>query len=661
MTALTDAGRRTLGVGGGSSGAPERNASGMAALVVFVVLLYCIPSALIFKPLGAAGTPAQVVAFLILGWWAFSQVLPQVRTGPRNPIVWLLTTYAVVVLASFVAGMSRIVTPVESNAALRSLITLGAWCGVVLVMTSVVSSREDAFRICRTVATCAAIIAGLGYVQFFFGVDIAGWIRVPGLSANEAFGSLIDRSGFRRVTGTTAHPIEFGVVIAALLPIVLHCARYGRSPSERRWWWIVAAAMAEVLPMAVARSGVIGGIVVFLVIFPTWPRELRRRILAVAVVGVVAMVVIVPGLLGTIRSLFLNVGNDNSIQGRTDDYPWIEMWVHQHPILGRGSGTFVLGYRILDNQYLGSLVETGILGLLALLALVFGAVVVASMLRSRSRDDETRDFAQALVAGLLVIGVCSVTFDSFSFPMCSGTLVLLIGLTGWLWRSQGGLRLGIRPDVQRRLSRAAVAVVAAVMILAWSVAGLSLLRLERGWTVGATVTLTTPQSDPSSIYAISDTGSLVSVLHDWMYSDEARAEVAKSAVGDYGVAVGQGSLERGTDQGGHGPSLTFEAEAPTAVQAQSLMSVVLSEAGLALSRWQSELGVPTVQWSAISSVTQLPTPVAGRPKYALLAFLLLTAVLVRLAFVAGIGGHLRSFVRWTNRLLPDWEDGVSAP
>ena len=38
-------------------------------------------------------------------------------------------------------------------------------------------------------------------------------------------------------------------------------------------------------------------------------------------VGLMAVLMVVrPGLLGTLRSLFTNLGNDPSIEGRTEDY-----------------------------------------------------------------------------------------------------------------------------------------------------------------------------------------------------------------------------------------------------------------------------------------------------------------------------------------------------
>ena len=75
------------------------------------------------------------------------------------------------------------------------------------------------------------------------------------------------------------------------------------------------------------------------------------------------------GLVGTIISLFTGLSSDPSIAGRTDDYAVVGKFISESPWFGRGFGTFLpKEYFILDNQYLGSIVETGYVGLGALLA-----------------------------------------------------------------------------------------------------------------------------------------------------------------------------------------------------------------------------------------------------------------------------------------------------
>jgi O-antigen ligase len=166
----------------------------------------------------------------------------------------------------------------------------------------------------------------------------------------------------------------------------------------------------------------------------SWPRRLKVRSLFIAAVGTVAMRLLIPGLIGTIRSLFTNILYDPSTQGRTEDYGRVGAFIGERPYFGRGIFTFLPDrYFWLDNQYLGLLIETGIVGLIAFL----GVFVVGFRTARQARiggDHETRSLGQALAAGSLAVILSAGTFDMLAFPMVSGVAFLLIGCSGALWR-----------------------------------------------------------------------------------------------------------------------------------------------------------------------------------------------------------------------------------
>ena len=138
---------------------PERDRSGdvLWALVVYVVALFGIPSALVLAPLGAAGSPGQIVGMVMCAWWAASQLLPVRGPVRRTPVHWLLLVFVVAVLASYVAGMSRpLFSGLEVNSADRGLLALFAWCGVALVISEGLTSGERLRTFLRTLAIGAA-------------------------------------------------------------------------------------------------------------------------------------------------------------------------------------------------------------------------------------------------------------------------------------------------------------------------------------------------------------------------------------------------------------------------------------------------------------------------------------------------------------------------
>ena len=91
-------------------------------------------------------------------------------------------------------------------------------------------------------------------------------------------------------------------------------------------------------------------------------------------------------------------------------------FVDHSPIWGRGVGTFISPqYRILDNQYLMSVIDTGVLGF------VTRSCRCSSSRSSTARnawsdaraagDDRFRDIARGLFAAAVVAAVCLATFE----------------------------------------------------------------------------------------------------------------------------------------------------------------------------------------------------------------------------------------------------------
>jgi O-antigen ligase len=153
--------------------------------------------------------------------------------------------------------------------------------------------------------------------------------------------------------------------------------------------------------------------------------------------GLSAVYVILPGVLGTMLRLFTGISEDASTRSRTDSYALAFEFIRQHPVFGRGLSTFLPRYRILDNQYLGLLIEAGIVGLVAFLALLVTALVVALRLSRTLLDPSDRSLARSLMATIACAALSCATFDVFGFPQVSGMLFFAIGAIGALIRFGG--------------------------------------------------------------------------------------------------------------------------------------------------------------------------------------------------------------------------------
>lgn len=420
----------------GTQPAPTRHRRGsydaVTVLSLYLLLLLALPARLVFAPLGGAGTPAQLVALGAAGWWLWDRADRWEPVPPRShPIRRAMLFFVAAVLVSYVVATTRPTSPNELNAAEMGLLALAGWMGIILVCDDGVTSRSRLDVLVQRVSLLGGLVALLGIAQFLTGLAFTDLIQLPGLSTNNTLTSVLSRDGFARPSGTALHPIEFGVAMAIMLPLALHVAmqRSGGGPIRR---WFPVVAMAAAIPLSISRSAILGTAVALALLLPTWPR-VTRRIAYACIAGLVAVVfVAVPGMLGTIARLFTGITHDSSALSRTDSYALALEFISRSPLFGRGFMTFLPEYRILDNQYLGLLIEAGVVGAAALLAVFSTAIVVAVRRRRRSSDVATRSLAQSLAAAAAAGAVCFAFFDAFSFPMVSGLTFLMVGLVAAL-------------------------------------------------------------------------------------------------------------------------------------------------------------------------------------------------------------------------------------
>jgi O-antigen ligase len=202
---------------------------------------------------------------------------------------------------------------------------------------------------------------------------------------------------------------------------------HGRSGGGwlRRWGPTLAVSVA--IPLSVSRSAVVAVAVALICAAPTWSRALRRRAAAFGMLLGCATFVLVPGMLGTLLKLFVGVSQDSSALSRTNSYTLAGEFIARSPWLGRGFMTFLPEYHTNDNQYLGLLIEVGVIGTALMLAVFVTGILVAVGCRRRSQDLATRSLAAALTASLVSIMVTFAFFDALSFPMFAGVTFLLLG------------------------------------------------------------------------------------------------------------------------------------------------------------------------------------------------------------------------------------------
>lgn len=407
-----------------------------AVLTGYAMLLLLIPATQTISSLGGLGTPATIYSLLALLWFAAARLTGRLpaqaeSAAPRRAMCVLAAS----ILLAYAAAAGRQISFTELQSADRDLILLASWAGLVAIASTGIRDTASLDRLLRRVVVGATIVAAVGTVEFATTVNLVRFVVIPGLQTNIVDTGTQLRSSFTRPMATTSQPLEYGAVLAMVLPFALQQAfdPARRSPRSflRRWGPVLLIAMT--LPLTVSRTAMIGIAVVLLFLVPTWKPRRRRPAYAVILLGTVAIKALVPGLLGTIFALFTSsLGNsDSSTQARTQDYAGVAPYIAQRPWFGRGFGTFIPAlFRYTDNTYLLALVEMGAFGVFALLVLYLTGIHCGRAGRRLHTEEPKRELGQTFAAAFGVALVVSATFDTLTFPMFSGLMFLFLGCAG---------------------------------------------------------------------------------------------------------------------------------------------------------------------------------------------------------------------------------------
>jgi O-antigen ligase len=404
-----------------------------SVLTWLVVLLFLVPQPFVLVgPLKSVGSPAGLVALGALAIWAASRVLGLIEAPELHPVRWALLGFSVAALASYGAGLTRDLTAGEAASMDRVVFQHFALLGVGLLAVDGLGSRDRITALLQRLVLVGGVAAFVGILEFVFsGFDFRSLMLLPGLTTSAELDSY-SRSGFDRIAAGASHPIEFSVVTAALVPPAMHFVIHARSG---RWkYWLALVALLTAVPMSISRSGFLTLAVGVVFYAAALTNRGRFNVLVLGVIGLGVFRAMVPGLLGTMRSLFRDADIDPSVSGRTEDYAAIPGLMQDHWWLGRGTGTFVPDvYFFLDNQYLAMLLQGGLVGLVAFAALHLVGLGVARGVRRRSTDAALRSEGQALAATIAALAVASLFYDAFSFRQSAFLLMLVVGCAGAHW------------------------------------------------------------------------------------------------------------------------------------------------------------------------------------------------------------------------------------
>jgi len=402
--------------------------------------IFFFPSNMVLKPLGAVGTLPLMIAMLLLVVWLCSVLFG--LTNPldiRHPgrmglvLLWVGTSASYAAMYSGYTGGSE--SPARA-AADRWLILLLASAGIILVTAEAVRTLNAAMALTRALLAGAAFCCCVAAVQFFFLVDPMQLLQMamPGFTNNGGNTTFQIRGSLMRVSGSTFHSIEMAVICAMLLPLSIWRSIY--DTKGRKWvHWTITALLVFAIASTVSRSGVLGLLAGMAVFLPFLPRIARRWAFIAAPVVLAILFLGVPGLVGTLASSLTAGDSDPSITTRTNNYPRVTAMVEEHPFFGLGPGNYMPtnAIHILDNQYLNAAVTIGLVGLVGMVAYLTFPGLSALLAARASRIPALRCLSGAVAAAGTVAAICSLTFDSMSFPVFALAYPFIVGLSGGVW------------------------------------------------------------------------------------------------------------------------------------------------------------------------------------------------------------------------------------
>jgi polysaccharide biosynthesis protein PslJ len=425
--------------------------SARSALLRWRTLFLLLLFAVLFIPIGRYRLPGSLpfelepyrllVAFILLIWFGALLIDPRVkfrRSGFEAPLILI----GIATLGSIVANGDRIASLNVSSDVVKTASFELSFFLVFYFVVSTVRWPRDVNTAVKVLVGGGVIVSVLAVIESRTGFNpFAQLSFIPGFEPRSDLATTLPQDAARygkiRAFGPAQHPIALGALLAILIPLAVYLGLATR----RRIWWLAALVLAVGANAAVSRTPMVMLAVSVLAVVLLRPREAVRYWPAL----IPALVVVhfaLPGTLGSIRAQFFPKGGliaeqevhpgSESSAGRVADLSPSLHEAAQKPLFGDGIGTRITtgpraNARLLDDQWLGTLLETGVLGLVGWIWMIWRFLRRAG--REAKYDDSERGWLLgALVASVAGFGAGMFFYDAFAFIQVTFVFFFLLGL-----------------------------------------------------------------------------------------------------------------------------------------------------------------------------------------------------------------------------------------
>jgi large-conductance mechanosensitive channel len=411
----------------------------LAATILIILFIpirrYSLPGSLPFDM-----EPYRLCVALVAGAWFTSLLIdPRVnlrRSGLDIPLVAIF----VGVVGSVVTNGERIHELDVGTTVNKKVTFLLSFFLVYYIIVSLVRTREQRDFLVRVLVGGGAVVAFFALIEYrthhnFFN-DLGRIIPVLNLTEVPSKHDLA-RAGRVRTYASAQHPIAFGAAMAVLAPFGVYLSR-----ARRQWRWYLATALIFMACLAtLSRTSALMLFVIVIVFFRHRPDETRQLLIPLLLPAALAIHFALPGAIGSFQESFFPKGGLVKEQqkdagtvgsGRVADLgPSLQIWGYQ-PVFGYGYATRVVdgahpNAMTLDDQWLGTLMEVGLVGTLAWAGLF---VVFIRRASRRAKKDPSDDgwLLTAMVASVAAFAWGMFTYDAYSFIQVTFLIFIVLAL-----------------------------------------------------------------------------------------------------------------------------------------------------------------------------------------------------------------------------------------
>lgn len=419
----------------------------LVAVVMFIpVRRYALPIPLSFQL-----EPYRVVLVLLLVAVVAALLLDRDRRWQPVAFGWPIGIFVATLVISIPANGTSLVQQGLASTAVGALLNFAILLSAFYIARQLLTTERIAMGFAAALVWCGVAVAVLAVAERVTRVNVF-WRLSTFLPLDMIADEGSDfRAGGYRSYASSQHPIALSVMLCILIPLAVYLAVYGKRPrngwSRRIVYGLAAAALLMGVLAAVSRTAVVVLAVMTLMTLLLRP-YLGLTLIGLALPTVVIGFLALPKVFDTLFASFLDLDALIASQqtspgwggaGRLADLEPAMAQVAVHPFFGTGVGSrIVVGDErnafILDNQFLGTLMEAGAVGVLGLVALVVIPAVMLLRFAFTTARTEPRYAFLAFALSVSSAGYIAALFfyDAFGFYQTVFVFFFLLAVGAWL-------------------------------------------------------------------------------------------------------------------------------------------------------------------------------------------------------------------------------------